>query len=82
MWLSWLSRLSHFRADRLDEQARVTGGRRGLEMDVADAVERAVRDRQLAEWLATESDFDLRACFSGLPGESQGVPLLRLEFAP
>ena len=73
--------MSNFSADRLDEQAGVAVGRGGLEMDVADAVERAASDRKLAEWLAIESDCDLRACFSGLPGESQGVPLLRLEFA-
>jgi hypothetical protein len=73
--------MSHFSADRLDEQAGVAGGRGGLEMEVADAVKGAASDRQLGEGLAIESDFDLRACFSGLPSESQGVPLLRLEFA-
>lgn len=73
--------MSYFSADRLNEQAGVAVDRGGLEMEVADAVESATRDRQLAERLAIESDFNLRACFSGLPGESQGVPLLRLEFA-
>jgi hypothetical protein len=62
-------------------------------MYVADAMARLASDRELAEWLSIQRDFDLRVDSDWgmeqtfpqqghvLPGESQGVPLLRLEFA-